>query len=82
MSPRTPAVGVGSTASCSHWRSLTVATSGGTTVRRGSGEGSRGMRERASAGLIFPGLYWMSKSNCASCEAHLCYNAPNFAERK
>ena len=33
-----------------------MATSGGTTVRRGSGEGSRGMRERASAGLIFPGL--------------------------
>ena len=35
VSPRTPAVGVGSTASCSHWRSLIVATSGGTTVRRG-----------------------------------------------
>ena len=28
--------GVGSTASCSHWRALTVATTGGTTVRRGS----------------------------------------------
>ena len=59
-----------------------MATSGGTTVRRGSGEGSMGMRERASAGLIFPGLYCMSKSNCASSEAHLCSNVPNFAERK
>ena len=82
VSPRTPAVGVVSTASCWHWRSLTVATSGGTTVRRGLGEGSRGMRERASAGLIFPGLYWTSESNCASCEAHLCSDAPNFAEPK
>ena len=43
---------------------------------------SNGMRESASAGFTLPGRYLISKLNCASCAAHLCSNAPNFAERR
>ena len=63
---------------CQHQTSCIAATSAGMEVAGGESCSPAGILERASALLVWPGLYQTVKSNCPSWAAHCCFNAPRF----